>query len=154
MWILRRRRINEFQSSEKDTGGSYSLQLEWPLPHPLPQKKVEKLLSFYVFMLFPIFQTLSPEYTLLCLKGHVKIICSLIWGSFDALYSTLGGFSSTFCLGRLCPKKQPLILLYNIFVRNWYPLPMTSINKGCLFHKPSNNKSVLSMFSIKQIEMI
>ena len=28
VWILRRGRFNEFHSSEKDAGGSYSLQLE------------------------------------------------------------------------------------------------------------------------------
>ena len=65
----------------------FALILKEPLPHPLPQEKVEKLLSFYVFMLYPIFQTLTPEYTLLCLKGYLDIICSLIWGSFEALYT-------------------------------------------------------------------
>ena len=62
-------------------------------------------------MLYPIFQTLTPKYTLLCLKGYLDIICSLIWGSFETLYSTLGGFSTTLCMGGSAQRTNPLILL-------------------------------------------
>lgn len=122
-------------------------------PPPTTQGKVKKLLSFYVFMLYPIFQTLTPNYTLLCLKGYLEIICSLIWGSFETLYSTLGGFSTTLFMGGSAQRTNPSFFYH--FCQKRYPLPMTSINKlRCLFHISCNNKSVLSMFSIKRIEMI
>ena len=120
-------------------------------PPPTTQGKVKKLLSFYVFMLYPIFQTLTPKYTLLCLKGYLEIICSLIWGSFETLYSTLWGFSATLCMGGSAQRTNPSFFYH--FCQKRYPLPMTSINKlRCLFHISSNNKSVLSSLASKKLK--
>ena len=97
-------------------------------PPPTTQGKVRKLLSFYVFMLYPIFQTLTPKYTLLCLKGYLEIICSLIWGSFETLYSTLGGFSTTLCMGGSAQMTNPSFF-YHFCQKRYRPslwLPSTN----------------------------
>ena len=72
-------------------------------------------------MLCPIFQTLTPEYTLLCLKGYLEIICSLIWGSFEALHVQYPrGLLNNILYGEALPR-GPTPHSFTIFVRKGTP---------------------------------